>query len=96
MGTTFPSKGQNLKLSKFGCHSESQTQSADTISPERVRVCPRTGKLPERKSHFRSGPLAQKLNFNPNCTLRGLLALPKLPKLPEPTVKDALPKLPRE
>ena len=59
-------------------------------------VAARMGERPERKSDFRSGPLAQKLNFNPNCTLRGLLALPKLPKLPEPTVKDALPRLPSE
>ena len=45
---------------------------------------------------FSTAESAQKLNFKPNWTLRGLLALPKPPKLLEPTVKVALPRLPKE
>src|SRR5258708_10488318 len=41
------------------------------------------------------GHFAQKLNFNPNCTLRGLTAAPTPPKLPEPTVTVALTRPPK-
>ncbi len=55
------------------------------------RVSVRSENLISARDYF-----AQKLNFNPNWTLRGLLALPKLPKVLGPTVKVALPRLPKE
>ena len=64
---------------------------------ETVLVCS-SCRVSVRNENLVSAPdrFAQKLNFKPNWTLRGLLALPKLPKLPEGTVKVALPRLPKE
>src|SRR5882672_3895913 len=40
------------------------------------------------------GRFGSKLNFKPNCTLRGFTAPPTAPKLPEPAVRLALPRPP--